>query len=388
MVSSGVISVRTAKAPAQKPARKVVLDNVAYLIALQVVPAMAWGGAGEAKTALAELLALAMGYQFYPFIPSLHMPEDVGGFPVPPGVGEAFAKTVPLEMIYALTQPKWFFFIDETTTAPQQMRPPLLSVMNEKRVGKLNFHPTTIICGAANPPELAPNSSPLEPSMCNRMYHHEWELPFDAWYEGMQNGGQFKLSPDDVKHLIVGDIGNKLPVWTRWISNLCKSQTKLRRITRLPETEMAYPSLRSWFNLAKCLAAADTVSAEPAIYSQLATGCVGSAAAAELMQYVAAMDLYDVDAVLDGTEKVSYDADRVDTLAHLPDAMLSSLRTNQTGKRVDTAVEVMIELGENQMLDCVMGPLSEVLEVCPDYTIPAKLLTRYGKLLAQIGGAE
>jgi hypothetical protein len=75
-------------------------------------------------------------------------------------------------------------------------------------------------------------------------------------------------------------------------------------------------------------------------------------------------------------------------LAHLPDAMLSSLRTNQSGKRVDTAVEVMIELGENQMLDCVMGPLSEVLEVCPDYTIPSKLLSRYGKLLAQIGGAE
>ena len=82
-----------------------------------------------------------------------------------------------MEWMHDLLLAKRWLFVDELTSAQTQMRPPLLSCFNERRVGSLHFHPTTIVSAAANPPELAPNGSPLEPSICNRLYHHDWVFP-------------------------------------------------------------------------------------------------------------------------------------------------------------------------------------------------------------------
>lgn len=358
--------------------------NAALFIVIQCgVPGIAWGGTGECKTAYLEALIRAVGLKPFVFIPSQHMPEDVGGLPdIDKKTG--IARMCHLEWLVRMTKAGWGIIFDELTTAPQSMRPALLSLLNEGRVGDLVLHPSTIRVAAANPPELAPNSSPLEPSMLNRLYHHEWEVPFDTWLAGMLNGGQFAMPTN---FPIVGDTSAYLPKWTRRVGYLLQRQPALRSCRQIPDDEKAFPSLRQWHKLALCLAGADKVKASGDVINQIATGMVGSAGAGQLMQSIAAKDLYDPAEVVDRTVTIDYTGDRVDQLVFLPVGILETLADDHTAKRMDNAVEVLIEMGENGMLDCVGPVLHDISNTYADYRVPKKLLSRYGKLVSQIGGA-
>jgi hypothetical protein len=358
--------------------------NSALMIAIQCgVTGIAWGTTGVAKTAFFEALFTALGYDYFKgFIPSMHMPEDLGGIPdIDKKSGTVTMRH--MDWLHQYTKPKGMLVLDEVTTAPQPMRPPLLSIMNERRVGNLVFHPSTIIVAIANPPEMAPNSSPLEASMCNRLYHHDWETPFDSWLEGMKNGGNFPLPTG---FPIVGDYSTYLPKWTRIIGYLCQRHPAIRETRTIPDGERAFPSLRQWFNLAKCLAGADKVKAGGEVVGQLATGMVGTAASGMLLKYLAARDLYDPADVVDRKVSIDYTGDRVDQLIFLPVGIMETLADDHSAKRMDNAVETLVEMGENGMLDCVGPVLSDLTNTYSKYTVPKKLLTRYGKLVAQIGG--
>jgi hypothetical protein len=325
----------------------------------------------------------ALGLKPFVFIPSQHMPEDVGGLPdIDRKTG--VARMVHLEWLVRMTQAGWGIIFDELTTAPQSMRPALLSLLNEGRVGDLVLHPSTIRVAAANPPELAPNSSPLEPSMLNRLYHHDWVVPFDTWLAGMMNGGQFSLPTN---FPIVGDTTAYLPKWTRRIGYLLQRQPALRTCKQIPDDERAFPSLRQWHNLARCLAGADKVKAGGEVVNEIATGMVCSAGAGQLMQSIAAQDLYDPAEVVDKKVSLDFDDDRVDQLVFLPVGILETLSDDHSDKRLDNAFDVLVDMGENGLLDCVGPVLSELTNTYKGYRVPKKLLARYGKLVSQIGGA-
>jgi hypothetical protein len=359
--------------------------NSALFIAIQCgVAGVAWGTTGVGKSAFLKALADELGYKFFCFIPSQHMPEDIGGIPDIDRKTKV-ASMIPMQWIKALTEPGWMLMIDELTTAPQPMRPPILSVLNEGCIGELCFHPSTIRVAAANPPEMAPNSSPLEASMLNRLYHHDWETPFDTWYKGMLNGGKFEM-PSNIP--VVGDYSAYVPKWTGIIGRLCHRQPAIRECRVIPEGERAFASLRQWYNLARVLAGADKVKASGEVVNQLATGMVGQANAAQLMRWIAAADLYDSGAVIDGTVTISYDNDRIDTLIYLPVGIMEALRDDHSDKRLDRAGEVLIEMGEHGMVDSIMPVLGEIGTTYPDYRMPKKLLARYGSLIKQIGGAN
>jgi hypothetical protein len=358
--------------------------NVAFYIALQCnTTGIAWGGTGVAKSEFIEALAKSLGYKFFCFIPSMHMPEDIGGMPSL-NLAAKVAEMIPMAWIRALTEPKWLLLIDEVTTAPSAMRPPMLTVMHQKRIGDMRFHPTTIVCGAANPPELAPNSSPLEASMLNRCYHHQWKLPFDSWLEGMMNGGKF---PEPKNIPVVGDYSLHLPKYTRLVGMFCKAQPAMRETRVIPENEFAFPSIRQWYNYANCLAGAEKVGAGAEVMEELGLGLVGSAATQQFTDWMWRDDLYDANLVVDGKEAVEYGEDRLDQLVYLPVAMIEALKSNPAEKRITKACEVMIEMAEHDMLDLVMPALGEVSDLFPAYEIPAKLESRYGRLLSQLGGA-
>ena len=358
--------------------------NAALYIVIQCgVPGIAWGGTGECKTAYLEALMRALGLKPFVFIPSQHMPEDVGGMP-DIDKKSGVARMVHLEWLVRMAQAGWAIIFDELTTAPQSMRPALLSLLNEGRVGDFRLHPSTLRVAAANPPELAPNSSPLEASMLNRLYHHDWELPFDTWLEGMMNGGQFALPTN---FPIVGDTSAYVPKWTRRIGYLLQRQPALRTCKRIPDDEKAFPSLRQWHKTALCLAGADKVKAGGDVLNQIATGMIGSAGAGQLMQSIAAADLYDPAEVVDRKVALDYTGDRVDQLVFLPVGIMETLADDHASKRLDNAFEVLIEMGENGLLDCVGPVLSDLTNTYKDYRVPKKLLARYGKLASQIGGA-
>lgn len=357
--------------------------NISYFIALQCgVASIAWGGVGEGKTAMGSAIARALGMNFFCFIPSQHCADDLSGLPVP-NLLKRIVDMLPMEFILALTQPNWFLMIDEITTSSPTMKPLLLSALNEGRIGKLEFHPTTIRAGCANPPELCPNGSPLEPALLNRCYHHQWALPFDSWYEGMQRGGVFS-PPANLP--IVGDFSAHVPKWMRLTSNLVKANVGLRKAKTIDENAFGFQSLRAWYNLSLCLAGADKVGADDDVRMELATGIVGEGCAVELGRYVDALDLYDPDEALDGKVVIEMDGDRGDVLACLPTALLSAAQQNPTDKRLNKLSEILVTMAENDLAELSVPSLAQITELFPNYEIPMSLLTRYSRIVSQLEG--
>jgi MoxR-like ATPase len=359
--------------------------NAALYVAIQCgITGIAWGTTGVGKSATLEALAAALGRKFFCFIPSMHMPEDIGGIPHI-NLSKMVSEMVPMAWIRALTEPGWFLMIDEVTTAPQQMRPVLLSVMNEGRIGDLHFHPDTIIVAAANPPEIAPNGAPLEPSMLNRMYHHKWQTPFDTWYDGMLRGGVFK-SPDNLP--IVGDYSAYATKWCSIIARLTKAHPEMRQTDRIPDDQLAFPSPRAWHALALCLAGTEKVGlSDSNVPMELATGIVGADAADILANYIAASDLYDPDEVIKKPSIVKYDEDRIDQLIYLPISLMDALSKDASKPRIDGALEALVSMAENGFVENAAPVIGEIQKVYPKYKTPPKLATRYGKIACQIGGA-
>jgi len=358
--------------------------NWALWIAIQCgVSSLIWGGTGAAKTAYCLALGRFLKRNPFLIIPSQHDSADIGGIPdIDKKAGSL--KTYYLDFLKELTEPNGMLIIDELTTAPQSMRPPLLSILNEGVVGSLRFHPTTIRVAIANPPELAPNSSPLEPSMLNRLYHHQWELPFESWYNGMMNGGKFTINPSSFP--LVGDTSAYLPKWTRMIGRLVKLKPSLRE-GKPSEDEHGFCSLRQWHALSLALAGANQVGADGDVYSKLASGMIGSAGAGQLTAYLGANDIYDPAKVIDGTEIVDY-TDGIDRLVCLPVGILNALapEKEEDNARIARAVAALVSMSENGLFDCVGPVITDIRKCYPKYKMSSTLLARYGTVVGKVQG--
>lgn len=364
--------------------------NAAFFIAAQAGQStIAYGGVGVAKNALIEAVIRMLDYIGHIFIPSQHAPEDIGGVPyVDPATGAC--RMIAMEWAHDLRNPRRWLHADELTTAPTQMRPPLLSCLQERRIGSLVFHPTTIVTAAANPPELAPNGSPLEPALCNRLYHHEWVFPSDLYHRGLRAGGNFPV-PGDFP--IVGDYSFLLPKWGGLVSRLLTNKPSLANTERVHDGVRAFPTPRSWWNLCRCLAAAESVGYLDECRSELATGLVGAGPGAELLNLVDKLTAHNVEGIADGTETVKVDESRFDVLLSLPSALVIHLTERAKAGPVDDEVldrcfDVMVRIGEADQPDSAIPALAEFRKVFPKFQPNAKLAARHGKLVSALyGGA-
>lgn len=358
-------------------------ENAGYYIAAQCgLTPLAWATTGVAKNALIEAFCKAINYTYHLFIPSIHLPEDIGGC-TDIDRQRKVSEVYPMDWIKQFEKPNQCLHIDEINTAGPTMMPPLLSITNERRVGDIIFHPSTIIVCAANPERMAPNSAPLAGSMQNRLYHHDWVFPINQWIDGMKNGGVFE-TPDDFP--IVGDYSAYLPKWTAALGNFAKRNRSAIVTEELPEGEQAFCSPRMLYKLAHCLAGADKVKASGEVIEQLCRGTVGRDVAAQIVEFIGVMNLYDPDEVIDGKVKVNYGDDRVDSLIYLPSAILDALKPEgrHSKTRINDAVEVLLDMGEHGLLDAVMPVMSELSTTYSNWTPPKKLKARYGKVFVEL----
>lgn len=365
--------------------------NAAFYIAAQAgVSSVARGGVGVAKNAVIEAVIRFLQYVPYVFIPSQHAPEDIGGIPVhDPATGAC--RMSPMSWMFDLRNPLRWLHIDEVTSAGTQMRPPLLSCFNERRVGELVFHSTTVVTAACNPPDLCPNGSELEPALANRMYHHDWIFPANEWRAGLSNGGNFPL-PTNVP--VVKSFQHFLPKFGGLVARLTRNKPSLMCVERVPDGELAFPTPRSWWNTVRCLAAADSVGMLNDVRSQLVCGTVGTGAGAELLAMLDSLAMIDVPAFLEGRETVDLNENTIDRLIGLPSAIVTYLgeRKAEDGGVDDAmsskACELLIEMAEGDQPDLSIPCLAEIKLLLPDYKMPAKLAARHAKVVTAIfGGA-
>ena len=371
-------------APRKKRSREQVIDNLAYFIAVQCrVPALAWGGTGVSKTQFSEALAKALGFHFYPLIGSCHAPEDFGGIPFPV-YEEGHAELLPMKWVRRTRDPLWYIFIDEVTTIPQQVRPITLSMLSERRIGDVMVHPTTIIAGACNPPELAPNAAPLEPSVLNRFYHHEWVTPVESWLAGMQNDQVF---PAPQVPIVPENWESYRGKWSALMAGYVRAKPRVVEYTpKLEDDRKSFPSIRACSKAALLMAGAESVDAPAETYVELLSGMVGSEFANEFLAHCAAVELYDPNEIVDGTAKVKWDKRRFDVIACLPSAVVGAIKQQNSTTRFGNAVKFFVELCQHEP-DLALFPLGELMKLKPqDYRFEREPATLFSDITQQIRG--
>jgi len=264
------------------------------------------------------------------------------------------------------------------------MRAVLLQLTNERRLGYLRLHPTTIVTAAANPPERAPNASPLEESVSNRFLHWKWQTPVEDILTGLGAGGVYP-APRTVKFQ---DCALADMAWGRKIQLFLESKPEFIEQPPASPDDMAFPTPRTWHMVMLACAALDSVHASAKDYESIVTGCVGKTAATMFIAFATSLDLYSAQQVMEGTVKVDYSVP-ADRLLQLPSALIfHARRLHEEGRlstdMVDTGFVVLLEMGERGHIDAVKQPMAAINHIVPGYRPPLAYRTRFGSLLAQI----
>jgi hypothetical protein len=121
--------------------------------------------------------------------------------------------------------------------------------------------------------------------MVNRLCVVPWETPVDAIREGWRNGLAF---PDPDVPTVPDNWREYLPKWGVLVDEFIQRfPDRLEAYPKDPaKAAEPYPTPRSWTNVVKLLAGAESVSADKTVRRLLVHGCVGDGAGAEFMTFL------------------------------------------------------------------------------------------------------
>ncbi|WP_135256395.1 ATP-binding protein [Thermus caldilimi] len=258
------------------------------------VPIILWGPPGTGKTATLTHLARRLGWHLEVLIGATRDRTDFGGFPV---AHEGRVSLVPLPWLTRLLEKgrESILFLDELSSTPEDVRPALLRVINERVAGDTPI--PSRIAAAANPAEIAVGGFDLEPPIANRLLHLEWNLTPQEWAQGLREGWDTiypKLPPPPPPETLAAH-----QEWARDMVALYLERNPTHAY-HLPQGEgrgRAWPSYRTWTMAAQALGTARALGFGESVQSTLVAGAVGKAGYA-FMTFLLDLDLPDPKEVL------------------------------------------------------------------------------------------
>jgi len=128
-------------------------------------PLLMVGKHGTAKTALAAVLAGALGQDFHAYDASKALFEDIIGFPNPDALGRGKLDYVPTSISL---WDKSFILIDEISRANPQTQSKWLEVIRSRRLMGKKLNRLKYIFSAMNPPGDYQGAMPLDPALAGR----------------------------------------------------------------------------------------------------------------------------------------------------------------------------------------------------------------------------
>lgn len=243
---------------------------------------MLWGAPGVGKTALVEALANQEGVAgMVRVLTGTQDRSDTLGMPsrsvFTDDEGREYPTTVYSTPEWALTANNakggdFFVFLDELAQAEPDVQGTFLTILQSRVMPSgMKFGDHVKFVAAGNPTDLVASGYELIEPLQNRLVHLTYEPPASEWFEGMIAAWGKDVSDEEatLRRYIVG--------------YLVGHRDRLHQPTAAGSTENAWPSRRSWDNLARMGAMLmddkDTLEAA-------ATGLVGKAAASDFVTSV------------------------------------------------------------------------------------------------------
>lgn len=257
----------------------------------------AQGSPGEGKSAVIRALATILGRRYLPCYLESMLPEDLGGIPVPRTIDvngtpqECAVKMLDETFLRAKSESS-IVLLDEMNQASHSMMAAAQEWINPPPASAWVF-------AAGNPIEQATNGVEFSAPFVNRMCVVTWTCPQDIITAGWRTGfksypaPEFPIVPADYLETFGG-------LWGNILADFINSYPEL--FAKCPEdTSQAskpWPSPRSWTNVGRLLAAADSVGADSLTRNALIKGCVGNAACSQFERFVTSLQLPDPEELL------------------------------------------------------------------------------------------
>ncbi len=338
------------------------------------LPIIFWGKPGVGKSDILETIGRTYSLPTEVLSPGERGEGAFGVTPVPVKIGKD-------EYVITYPKPDWVYqfedaegaetegagglvFVDEINTVPSLM-PPMLGLIQARRLGSTYLGRRVRILGAANPPEISAGGHDLPAPVANRVGHIDWQNPSaDEWGEWlMEHDG---LTTFDIKPQSAFDEEKRvLKLWSKQyamarglIRGFIRAHRSLLHVMPEPgdpQVHRSWPSHRTWAMSTAAIAGAKIHNLSEEDEGTLVSSFIGEGAYLELAAYANAFDLPDPEKLLDGKIKWKPDVHRVDrTMAVLSTATAYIRAIHDTDKktpkfkaRVIKMYELLILVGED-----------------------------------------
>lgn len=317
--------------------------------------AIMMGEPGTGKTSLIEALAAEHGMGVETLIGSQMDPTDLAGLPTVTRREDGMVVTeygMPDwgQRVFdraAAGQPSVLFF-DEASNTPPATQSAILTLLQSRTVQGRKLPEDCWIVAAANPLDSAADGWTMSAPMANRLMHLTWDPPVTDWYEGMNAAFGKDVTPRESAERAT-------------VVSFLKSYPSL--VQARPDNEIdaagAWPSRRSWDNLATTLSKTDNEGAR----AILTEGFVGQAAAVQFATWKRSLDLPDPQAVLDDPSSVDWKASSADRTHAILGSVLGMASGAGSGgaSSLDKAVDVYVAAGKGGAADVAAASVQDLL---------------------------
>lgn len=335
------------------------------------------GDPGLGKTALVEALSAVRGDDFFFKVMGNSMdPTDVVGLPVR-------YKNEQDVWVTAYAPPEWAvkanaaksatIFFDELSTADPSIQAALLTLLHSRQIPngpKIGDHVKFV--AAANSAEMASNGYLFTPALANRLCHIQWAPPAEDWFKGMIRAWGHEVSEDETKFRSL------------IITYLKQNESMLQKVpSDMEEAGKAWPSRRSWDNLAKAYPRMGNV--DSSFKDDLMRGIVGDEAAVGFNTFLSGFTLPDPSDVLDNPSIVNW-ADT--TTGDKSYAVLNSVIAHGSKIRGEEVLDVLIFAAENGPVDIPASLVIDFIQSgykAPDGKFPFRMMKHFAPALSAAG---
>jgi MoxR-like ATPase len=308
------------------------------------LPVLAWSNPGEAKTSVVEELCGSLGLPCVTLSPGEMGEGAFGVIPVPDG------------KVIRYPAPEWVeqmadggvVFIDEMSSTPPALQPPLLGLLFSRRIGGTVLNGRVRVVGAANPPEIAASGFELAAPVANRCGHINWSSPtIEEHTAYMTRASTGAREVEGLKVDARAEEARVLKAWPEaWAKAVGLETAFLARRPNLknqcpkagaPQAGRAWPSDRSWEHACRAFASAQVNGLTETERDEFIAGFIGEAVASEWLSFITEADLPDPAAFLDGRERYTHSPSRVDRTAAVLNACVALVTPAGADKRNDRA---------------------------------------------------